>query len=206
MKKLILLSAGVMIALVGHAQLELRPTVGMNFTNVTESPDGTSVDARVGWQGGLSAMIGNQLYFEPGIHYFSKRTSYSTDLPIDNNVSVDFDQTLNGVNIPLMVGYRFFDVSEDPLINPQIFAGPSAQFLTKTEWSEGEFDEQINWKKYTWAAVVGAGLDISIAFIEVGYSFGLSKVAEPYDQVEEFNDFRENTFYVNAGIRLELVD
>lgn len=201
-KRIILILTALFISTWASAQLEIRPTIGINMTNVSKAPDNSSTSAMVGGQGGLSVMIGNRFHVEPGILYFSSRTSYSTDETINNG---DFDQTLNGVNIPVNVGFRFLDPTDEPLLNPRIFVGPSMQFLTKTVWSDGMLDEKVDWKNFSWSATVGAGLDISFLFVDFGYSWGLSNVATPRDQVEEFNDFKNNTFFVNVGARLRLV-
>lgn len=201
-KRLILLFSALLISTWASAQLEIRPTIGINATNVTKAPDNSSTSAMVGGQGGLAVMIGNRFHVEPGILYFSSRTGYSTDEAISTS---DFDQTISGVNIPVNVGFRFLDPADDPLLNPRIFSGPSMQFLTKTVWSDGMLDEQIDWKNMSWAATVGAGLDISFLFVDFGYSWGLSKVAEPRENIEQFNDFKQNTFFVNVGARLRLI-
>lgn len=201
-KRILLILTTLFISTWVSAQLELRPSVGMNLTNVTKSPYNGSTSAMIGGQAGLSVMIGNRFYVEPGIHYFSSRTRFSPNEEINSG---DFDQTLNGVNIPVNVGFRMLEQGDEPLFNPRIFVAPSMQFFTKTVWSNGELDKEVDWKNYTLSATVGAGIDISFIFVDLGYTWGLSKMAAPSAQAEEFKDFKNNTFFVNAGVRLRLV-
>lgn len=143
-------------------------------------------------------MIGNQLYLNPGIAWFSRSTQYS------RSGAADLDQTINGVIIPIHVGYRFVDPTTSPLLNFRVFAGPSLMFLTKTEFSDGALNESVDWQDTQWGAQAGIGLDISIFFVDAGYEWALSNAANSRGDLSGFRDIRNNTFFVNAGVRLTL--
>jgi hypothetical protein len=199
MKSLITL-AFLAFFFVAHSQVEIRPFLGMNFSNVSDSPDGTSTQAKIGSQIGASLMIGNRFHLNPGIAYFSRSTEYSSS----GNVNVD--QTVEGVTIPLLVGYRFVDPTTEPFLNFRIQAGPSLMFLTKTEYSDGEINDAVDWNDSQWGAQVGAGLDVSIFFLDVTYEFGLTNTNDGLKEkdgiFDNFTEFKQNTFIVSAGVRL----
>lgn len=177
------------------AQFEIKPFMGANFSNVSKAPDGVSTQARLGVQVGASAIFGNRLHLMPGIAWFSRSTEYSV------SGATNFDQTINGVIIPLLLGFRFVDGSTQPFINVRAFAGPALMFLTKTEFSGGQSSEAVDWSNSQWGAQVGLGLDIAIFFVDLGYEAGLTNTASA-NNVEGFTDFKSNTFFVNAGLRL----
>lgn len=186
--------------LTAFSQVEIRPFLGMNFSNVSESPEGTSTQAKIGGQIGTHVMIGNRFHLNPGISYFTRSTEYST------SDDVDLDQTVEGVIIPILVGYRFVDPTTEPLLNFRAFAGPSVMFLTKTEYDNGQLDEEVDWNDSQWGAQLGIGFDISIFFIDATYEFGLTNTHDGIkgnDSVfENFTEVKQNTFLINAGVRL----
>ncbi|MCH2214813.1 MAG: PorT family protein [Flavobacteriales bacterium] len=179
-----------------HSQVEIRPFIGGNLSNITDSPDGTSTQAKLGVQVGSSVMIGNKLHLNPGIAWFSRSTEYSGE------GNFNLDQTIEGVIIPLLVGYRLMDPSSEPFINLRVFGGPSMMFLTKTEVDNSTINEAIDWSENQWGAQIGAGIDISIFFADISYEFGLSDTGEGAAKESNFSDFKQNTFIINAGVRL----
>ena len=199
MKKIALLSGILFLSTLAYSQVEIRPYLGFNFSNVSKTPDGTSTQAKVGGQIGASLMIGDRFHLNPGIAYFSRSTEFSSK--DDPNISSDL--LINGVSIPLLVGYRFVDPSSEPLLNVRVYAGPSLMFLTKNELS-GADDNAINWNDTQWGGQVGAGLDILIFFLDLSYEFGLTNTIDGTDNntIDDFTDIKNNTFYVNAGFRL----
>lgn len=198
MKKLFFTALTVLIAAVcTQAQIEIRPFTGINFSDVTRTPDDTGSQAKLGVQVGGSLMIGNKLYVQPGIAWFSRSTEFS------QAGATNFDQTINGVIIPVPVGYRFVDPTTSPLFNFRVFAGPAVMFLTKTEFSEGALNETVNWEDSQWGAMAGVGIDIAIFFVEAAYEWGLTNAATPKSG-SGFSDFRSNTFMLNLGVRLTL--
>ena len=196
----------VSFAAVASAQFEIRPFVGANFSNVSKAPDGVNTKAKLGYQIGGGLMIGNRLYVNPSIAYFSRKTEYSTTAQDVGNLN--FDQTMSGVLIPVLVGYRIIDPTEDPGANFRVFAGPSFMFLSTTKYDDGAANESIDWNDSAWGAQVGAGLDVSIFFVDVSYEFGLTNsndgLTGENNVFTNFTEVKQNTFLINAGIRLTL--
>jgi hypothetical protein len=199
MKSLITLTF-VLSLFMCQGQIEIRPFLGANFSNVSDTPDGTSTKAKLGGQIGASVMIGNKWHLNPGIAYFTRSTEFSSS---DN---FNTDQTVEGVIIPILVGYRFVDPTTEPLLNFRLFAGPSLMFLTTTKYDNGELNDQVDWNDSQWGAQLGAGLDVSIFFVDFTYEFGLTNTNDGLKDdgglVSGFGDVRQNTFLINAGVRL----
>jgi hypothetical protein len=177
------------------AQVEIRPFLGMNFSDVSKTPDQTSSQAKIGYQVGASVMIGNRFHLNPGISYFSRSTEFS------QTGDVNFDQTLEGVLIPILVGYRFVDPTTEPFFNFRLYGGPSMVFLTTTKFTDEGPKEGVDWNDTQWGAQLGAGVDVSIFFVDLTYEFGLTDNLDG-SNAPGFTDIRQNTFIINAGVRL----
>ncbi len=203
-----LLAATMVALLVGFtakAQLEIKPTVGINVSNVSSSPNGTKTSGKVGYQFGGSLMFGDRLYLSPGIFYFQQVTQYAVDNPDGSTTVSTSDEKIAGVKIPVLLGFRLIDPETDPLVNFRVFAGPSVNFNTSTRFSDGFGDDEIQWKKNTWGAQIGGGVDLAFLFLEAGYEFGLSSSYEGDSASENFKDIKHNSFVLNAGVRF-LID
>lgn len=205
MKKILTVTVlALLVSFAAKAQLEIKPTVGVNLSNVSTTPSGTKTSAKMGYQFGASVMFGERLYLSPGIYYYQQKTQYVIQNSENSTTLVTSDEKIAGVKIPLLVGFKIIDPTNDPMINLRVFAGPSVLFNTTNKFSDGVINDNVNWKKNTWGAQVGAGVDISIFFIEAGYEFGLSSAYEGDSASETFKDIKHNTFVVNAGLRFAL--
>jgi|SRR5690554_915522 len=198
MKKTILFAALLSFAVSAHSQVEIRPFAGLNFSNVSKAPDNTTTQAKVGSQIGASVMFGRQLYFNPSISYFWRSTEFS----FAGQENTKTDQKISGVSIPLLVGFKLIDAGNDPFVNFRVFGGPSMMFMSSQKYTSNVVDESVDWNKTQWAAQLGAGLDVKIFFLDVAYEFGLSKMNEPVDG-SNIKDIKNNTFFINAGVRLK---
>lgn len=201
MKKLLLFIALISFTVSGYSQFEIRPFIGANFSNVSKTYDGLSTKAKLGSQVGVGLMFGHQFYFNPQISYFWRSTQYSFSGYNGGN-PIKTDQKISGVNIPLLVGFKLFDAASDPFVNVRVFGGPSMLFLTKTSFTNNAFNESVNWNKTQWGAQLGAGLDVSTFFLDVAYEFGFTEANKPIDGTN-IKDVKNNTFFINAGVRLK---
>lgn len=194
----------MLIGVAAQAQLEIKPTVGINLSNVSSSPNGVKTSAKTGYQFGGSMMFGNRLYLSPGIYYYQQVTEFVIDNPDGSTTAIVSDEKIAGVKIPVLLGLRLIDPSSDPLLNVRVFAGPSVLFNTKNKFSKGFGNDEIRWKKNSWGGQVGAGVDLAFLFAEVGYEFGLSSTYEGDAASENFKDVKHNTFVFNVGLRFPL--
>ena len=89
-----------MFAFASFGQVELKPAIGINFTNVSKDPDSGSTKGQVGFQIGASVLIGEKFYVEPGIFYVRKSTQFVEDGSSPNELQLD----MSGIRIPVAVG------------------------------------------------------------------------------------------------------
>ncbi len=185
--------AGAMNA---SAQLEIRPHLGINYQNFTSPPPLSDWKGEAGFQGGVSFMLGSQVYFQPGVQYMSTNTELSTTI-----LGQTFSATLNAgyLRIPLHLGFRFVHPEDEPTINPRVFAGFAASFPMSATFDESGLGD-VEMGTGNFAVGGGAGLDISIFFIEAGYFVGLNPV---FDDDRFDTDAKANLLTIEAGVRLK---
>lgn len=102
------------------AQFEIRPLAGVNFANLSTSPDGTSTSGQVGYQFGVHALIGKRFHLYRGIAYHEQ----TTEITVETGQSTDditVDQTIAGVDIPLLVGFKFINLENEDIFNVRAF-------------------------------------------------------------------------------------
>ncbi len=182
-------------ATLATAQIELRPHIGANIQHLTESPDGTEWTGNPGLQIGMHLMIGSQFFVQPGIQYVSSKS----DLVVVGTSNSDYTLTTNSLRVPVVIGYRFSDPASEPLLNVRLFGGLAANFPLSASFNEDGL-EDVDLGPANLAITAGAGLDISIFFIEAGYDVGVSNV---FDDEDFEVDAKQNQFQVNAGVRLK---
>jgi len=179
-----------------NAQISIRPYAGLNRSSIQGEPaDIIDFDSGTGFQVGIDVQFGNRIYVQPGVQLEFLKNNATL------RTSLDTDGSLNrtGLRIPLMVGYRVFSEDSDAGFNLRLFTGPNA-FLQLSTNSDDELnlnDNALN--DLIWGWNVGAGLDISILFIDVGYQAGISNLS---DDQQAATEARNNVFYGNVGFRL----
>ena len=174
-----------------YAQLEIKPAIGLNFTNFSEDPATGKTSAKVGWQLGGTVAMGDKLYGEGGIFWTYKSTEYTEDA-----TEYTFNTEISGIRIPAMIGYHLMGKSGDG-IGLRGFGGASVFIVTKVNALELTKDD---FNKASWGVFLGAGLDISMFFVDLKYEWSLTDVSS----VTSFDVGKSKSLFVNAGIRLGL--
>jgi hypothetical protein len=174
-----------------YAQLELKPAIGLNLTNFSEDPATGKTSAKVGWQLGGTISIGDNVYGEGGIFWTYKSNEFTQDAT-DNKFSTE----LSGIRIPAMVGFHLLG-KEAASIGLRAFGGASVFIITKVNALDLTKDD---FNKASWGVFLGAGLDISMFFVDLSYEWSLTDVSS----VTSFNVGKSKSLFVNAGIRLGL--
>lgn len=174
------------------AQFSIRPHIGYNSSNISRDFDDLSFGNDDGFQFGVDLQFGEQFYFQPGIFWESANNELK-DIVDGNNSSF----RINRVRVPALIGYKFIGPESGGLFNFRVFTGPNASFAISKDIKQTALISKNDFKDAVFGWNVGAGLDITIVFIDLGYSFGLSEV---FDNVS--SSARNNLFYVNGGLRL----
>ena len=107
-------------------------------------------------------------------------------------------QRLNKLEIPLLIGKRFFKVF-------RVNAGPIFTLLINEDITQSTAYEKIesNYKDTTVGAQIGAGLDLAILTVDLRYEMGLQSITDGITIGENtFNaDQRLNQFLLSVGIK-----
>jgi len=193
----IALCAAMLMGYAAQAQLTIRPQVGVNSSSLSSDDDLIDFNAGTGFQVGVDFQIGNKVYFQPGIQleFLKNRVEFANGTAIEES---DYDRT--GIRIPLMIGFRAVE-DPDSDLNLRLFTGPNALLQLSQDSDEGIFDDldDDDLKDLVFGWNVGAGVDFSILFFDIGYQFGISEIFDDADSAP-----RNNLFYGNLGLRINL--
>lgn len=172
------------------SQVSLRPQIGINFPSLTDEIAEGEFEGNAGFQFGIDAQLGGSFYFQPGLNFESTRLTLQDGQD-------RYDMNISRINIPVYVGIRLSS-TDDRSLGLRAFAGPNFAIHVNEDLDEafGSLTKD-NVKDAQISGVVGAGLDLSILFLDVAYKFGLSKFFEEIN-----SDSKINLFVVNAGVRL----
>lgn len=189
MKKVILSMAMMVLAAnLGYSQITSKLGVGLSLTNLSEDPEG-GASANPGFLFGSSLVFGDHLYFEPGIYYTVK----STEIASSGSTPDKFDADIKGLRVPLSVGLNL--LGEESAVGIRAFGGGSVFFVTGT----GDDIDKDAIESPSWGAHLGAGLDLSIFYLDLVYEWSLTNVQKDIDLI----DFgKHRSFYITAGIWL----
>ena len=190
MKNLIMFLGLTLAVSTLSAQTEIKPTIGINFANVSGDPENGTVKGTAGWQIGGSVEFGNKVYGEIGVLYVKESSEFTSTSP--DYEDLDFNQ--KGFRIPVNIGWNILGSMESDF-NIHAIGGGSAYFLTGSDGLDKDDLEGTQWGVFA-----GAGVDLWIFFIDLTYEWSLTDV----ETVTEFNLGKTHAFFANAGVRFRL--
>jgi hypothetical protein len=189
-----LLTIGLMLFIaqsVVFGQLSLRPQAGINFASFTEDLADENWTSNVGYQFGLDLQIGGALYVQPGMNYQQTVLTYEG--------AEDIKLTTSRLNIPVLVGFKFFE-QEDASFGLRVFGGPNLALHLGEDFEEAiEGLSGDDFESAQWSVLAGAGLDLGIFFLDLGYKWGLTDVISSTDLDSDTN---KHIFIANVGVRI----
>jgi len=181
-----LFSTGISIA-----QLKLKPAIGINFTDFSEDPELGETSAKVGWQIGGTVLMGDKFYGEGGIFWTYKSTEYNS-----SDDQITFNTEISGIRIPAMIGYYLLK-EEATLIGLRAFGGASVLIVTTVDALDLTKDD---FNDASWGVFLGAGLDISMFFVDLKYEWSLTDVSS----VASFDVGKSRSIFIDAGVKFGL--
>ena len=180
---------GLVVAGQACAQAELKPAIGITFSEMSKNPTNGEVTGQVGWQIGGSILAGQKFYIEGGVFYATKNTAFT-----ESRSKLEFTNDINGLRIPVALGFHLIGAQKDQF-SLRIFGGGSAFIVTSVSIPGASKDD---FTSPTWGVFAGAGLDILIFFVDVQYEWSLSDVSS----LNTVDIGKGRAFFANAGIRL----
>lgn len=176
------------------AQVSLKGIVGINFSNLSENPEGTEITGKAGYQFGGSLLIGDKFYIEPGFQV--ERNSRDFKYTEDGNY--EFKVTEKWMKVPVHIGYHIAGKRGHALAI-RIFGGPSVSFLgafTSEDNLESFVEDDL--KDARWAVDAGIGIDVLFLFAEFNYAYSLNK----YSTIDNF-DAKHGAYIINVGAKID---
>lgn len=172
------------------AQSDAGLYLGANFAGVNMQTPELSTETRTGFQGGVFYRKGDFIYGQAGLEYQLFRVHLLDQSSIDG-VRED-DINIQKFDLPLYIGLNLLPLTDD-LANVRLYAGPTFGYISNVPVNELELTTS-DLGKIRIDGSVGAGLDIMLFNLDVGYSFGVNELF-----TDEFSG-RSHYAFVNAGI------
>ena len=195
MKKTVLtLSFILAAAVLLQAQIEIKPTIGLNVSRLSDEPESFSQSARPGFQIGGSLQFGKKLYLEPGIFW----TQMGSDLVHASENVQDYKMDISGIRIPVFVGYQIIGGDEENIFGLRVFGGPSGSWVTKVSANDNDLEKE-DFNNFLWGVDVGAGVDVWLLFLDIGSEWGLNNVFK-----DDPNNAKNHAWWINIGARIRI--
>lgn len=172
---------------VSVGQVSLRPQVGVNFAQLSYESVHGAIKGRSGLHIGADLQIGNPFFVQPGLQL------HSTKLEI----SGFGDVRITELSVPVMLGFKLFSGKDGSPWGVRVFGGPEFGYVVNKKIDSVFTDvKKEDIENFQVAGLFGAGLDLSILFLDIGYKVGLSDYIKT-DKASSSVDY----FYANAGLR-----
>jgi len=176
-----------------QAQLEVKPTFGLNSSRLSDDPEGFSQKARIGYQFGGTLQIGKKAYLEPGIFWVKMGSELTGD-----TLNTSYKTDISAIRIPVFAGYQLIGGDEENLFGLRVFGGPTLSWITKIN-NDGTNLSKDDFNNLLWGIDAGVGIDIWLVFIDAGYEWGLNQVFK-----DDPNKAKNKAFWINVGMRFRL--
>lgn len=164
--------------------------LGANFPNMNMQSPELTTDNKAGYQIGVFYRKGEVLYGQIGVEYQRMKGDFHF---VDSaSVTRSDEVVLKTLNAPLYIGANLLPMT-DNIVNVRIYGGPTFSLLVDVPLNDVELVAS-DFRQVRINGGLGAGLDIMLFSLDVGYNFGVSELFS-----DEF-DGKTNYATVNVGI------
>lgn len=179
----------VAVSISAKAQFNLGIKGGVNFSKI--NTDNLKESTTTGYQAGLFARFGGNVYLQPEVYVGSRGGKFEND-----NNTVSGKVTFTTLNVPLLLGGRVVGTDK---VNLRVMAGPIYSYNMSKNQSfsdnfNGAFNDFGNYKKSTLGYQAGAGVDIGAITADLRYEGALTKINDSYGQ-------RPNLWALSVGFK-----
>lgn len=196
MRKLIALLALSLFAVDGYSQgFSFGPKVGVSSTTLKfDDNEIEGGDQQTGFHVGAFARFGGAGFFVQPEVLFTQTSGDFTYNGFDPGGDPDFEASFNRLDIPVMVGFKFFKFM-------RIQAGPIASISLKTDiQNAGQAIQDVDTNSATFGYQAGIGFDIGNLILDAKYEGGLSGVVNSIAGYS--TDQRINQWVLSLGFKL----
>jgi hypothetical protein len=198
MKKLLII-AFLSLSFSGFAQeFTLGPKFGLSSTKVDfERENFIPGDAQTGYHVGLFTRISfGGFFIQPEALYTKTNGSFQINSPQPGGGTgtSTFSEDFNRLDIPVMLGFRFFKFL-------RLQAGPIASIDINSDLRDASNTiQEVDYEKATLGYQAGIGLDIGNFILDAKYESSLSSITGNIGGFE--TDQRINQFILSVGFKL----
>jgi hypothetical protein len=198
MKKLLII-AFLFLSFSGFAQeFTLGPKFGLSSTKVDfESENFIPGDAQTGFHVGLFTRISfGGFFIQPEALYTKTNGSFQINSPQPGGGTgtSTFSEDFNRLDIPVMLGFRFFKFL-------RLQAGPIASIDIDSDLRDASNTiQEVDYEKATLGYQAGIGLDIGNFILDAKYESSLSTITKNIGSLN--TDQRINQFVLSVGFKL----
>ncbi|OOG75234.1 porin family protein [Algoriphagus sp. A40] len=198
MKKIIIVLLFSFFAIQGFAQNSgIGIKAGLSSTKLDfESKEFIPSDAQTGYHIGLFGRFGGAGFFvQPELLFTQTKGNFAYVPDAWSSASPEeYEAEFNRLDIPVMVGYRFFKLV-------RVMAGPIASININSEIKNSiETVENVEYKNATFGYQAGLGVDIGNLSVDAKYEGGLSKITENIGTYD--TDNRINQWVLSVGFKI----
>lgn len=199
MKKIIIVLLFSFFALHGFAQnTGIGIKAGLSSTKLDfESKEFIPSDAQTGYHIGLFGRFGGAGFFVQPELLFTQTKGEFAYIPegmASSSAPEEYEAEFNRLDIPVMVGYRFFKLV-------RVMAGPIASININSEIKNSiETVENVDYNSATFGYQAGLGVDIGNLSADVKYEGGLSKITDNIGSYD--TDNRINQWVLSVGFKI----
>lgn len=175
------------------AQLAVNPQLGINYTNLTNTPSAVVTSAAVGFQLGADLRLGDRLYFQPGA-FFGRSATVIKFSPLDTSFIED-NLIRTTAKVKALVGYN---IVHGEAFRLRVNAGPTYEALLSVDSKDDKI--AFNKSDYNGGSFnmdAGLGIDVAFLTLETGVSYGLSNAYK--DEGKFLSDSKYFTWYATLG-------
>ena len=177
--------------MLAFSQAHVGIYMGANFMGVNmQSPD-LSSQTQAGYQAGAYFRAGKILYGQAGLEYQHSRVDFTFSDTAD--AAMTGPVKLNMIKLPLYAGVNLLPMT-DRVVNVRVYAGPTLGYIFNVPLNDVDL-QLSDFKQVRIDGTVGAGLDILLFSVDVGYNFGVNQLF-----TDEF-DGKTHYAFVNAGLK-----
>lgn len=198
MKKIIIVLFFSFFALHGFAQNSgIGIKAGLSSTKLDfESKEFVPSDAQTGYHIGVFGRFGGAGFFVQPELLFTQTKGNFAYVPNawSSSSPEEYKAEFNRLDIPVMVGYRFFKLV-------RVMAGPIASININSEIKNSiETIENVEFKNATFGYQAGLGVDIGNLSVDAKYEGGLSKITDNIGSYD--TDNRINQWVLSVGFKI----
>ncbi len=197
MKKILLALSFALGAMQAFSQNGIGIKAGLSSTKIDfDNKEFVPSDAQTGFHVGLFGRFGGAgLFVQPELLFTQTKGNFAyVPDAWSSTAPEEYEAEFNRLDIPVMVGYRFFKIV-------RVMAGPIASININSELRNAiETVKDVDFKNATFGYQAGLGVDIGNLSVDAKYEGGLSSVTENIGS--HTTDNRINQWVLSVGFRI----